>query len=268
MLPSLFISHGSPMHALEAGAAGRAWAAKANALPRPRAIVIATAHWETDQPMLSANPVPPMIYDFGGFPDALYKIRYGAPGAPEVAAQAAAMLNAAGLKAQIDPARGLDHGTWVPLKHMFPAADVPVVQLSVQPARGTAHALQVGRALAALREDDILVIGSGHLTHNLRDWFGAAQSGARETLPYVTAFQSWMTDVLSRGDHEALINYRRLAPEALRAHPTEEHLLPLYVAYGAGESGAGALASLASARFFDGIEGHALAMDTWQFGTQ
>jgi 4,5-DOPA dioxygenase extradiol len=256
VLPTLFLSHGSPMHALDAGAAGDAWAALAAALPRPRAVLMVTAHWTTNLPMLSGNAAPPMIYDFGGFPDALYRLKYAAPGAPEIALRARELLAQAGIAASVDGCRGFDHGTWVPLMKLYPAHDVPVVQLSVQPSLDTRHHVKTGRALAALRDEGVLVVGSGHLTHNLRDW-----SMHRGTAPmeYAAAFQSWVHDRIAARDEEMLVNYRTQAPQAARAHPTEEHFLPLFVAIGAAGG------QWAGTRVFAGFEGAALAMDAYRF---
>src|SRR5688500_19271482 len=169
-LPVLFVSHGSPMTALEPGAAGAAWKAFARSLPAPRAVLIASAHWETELPMLTGTPKPETIHDFGGFPQPLYALRYPAAGAPDVAAEALGLLKSAGITAGVDGCRGLDHGAWVPLMHMFPDAEVPVVQLSVQPARGAEHHIALGRAIAPLSDKGVLIVGSGHATHNLRDW--------------------------------------------------------------------------------------------------
>lgn len=256
-LPTLFISHGSPMHAIDAGKAGNVWAALAMQLPKPKAILMVTAHWETSLPMLSGSKKPSMIYDFGGFPEELYKIIYPAVGAPDIAARAQTLLKDAGFTAGIDGCRGLDHGTWVPLLKMYPDADVPVVQLSVQSAMNPAHHLDVGRALAPLSKEGILIIGSGHLTHNLRDWMMAR--GQEGSAAYARKFQSWVFDRLAAHETDALVQYRTEAPDAIRAHPTEEHFLPLFVALGA--AGVNAVPE----RVYDGFEGAALAMDAYRF---
>jgi 4,5-DOPA dioxygenase extradiol len=260
-MPTLFLSHGSPMHAIESGRAGEVWAALGKNLPKPKALVVATAHWESNLPMLSGSAKPPMIYDFGGFPDALYKIRYPAPGAPALAAQAQDLLKQAGMTAAVDGCRGYDHGTWVPLLRMYPEADVPVVQLSVQTALGPRHHFNVGRALASLREEGVLIIGSGHLTHNLREAFTAMRTGghAPGSAAYVHQFQTWMAEHLDNHDIDALLGYREQAPEAARAHPTEEHFLPLFIALGA----AGETARVE--HVFDGLEWDSLAMDAYAF---
>jgi 4,5-DOPA dioxygenase extradiol len=254
---TLFLSHGSPMHALEAGAAARAWSELAERLPRPQAVLIASAHWETSLPMLTGRDVLDTIHDFSGFPAALYRERYDAPGSPDVARRAAALLQQAGFTAGINSCRGIDHGAWVPLKWMYPKRDVPVVQLSVQPELGPRHHLALGAAIAPLVAENVLVIGSGHVTHNLRDW----ARGARDTAPleYVSQFSAWLANVLGAGDRETLMAYRDLAPGATRAHPTEEHLLPLFVALGAAGPGARA------ERVYADIESRALAMDAYLF---
>ena len=256
-LPVLFLSHGSPMTALEAGRAGAAWRKLAREVERPRAVLIASAHWETDLPMVTGSAQPETIHDFGGFPDALYAIRYPAAGAPDVAAQTVDTLKEAGITAGIDGTRGLDHGAWVPLLHMFPKADVPVVQLSVQPARGAAHHIALGRALAPLADRGVLIVGSGHATHNLRDWRrNASQAPA---LPYVGEFSEWIAQRLASSDDASLAAWKSKAPGATRAHPTDEHFLPLLVAYGA----AGERPQVE--RVHEEVIGGALAMDAYRF---
>jgi 4,5-DOPA dioxygenase extradiol len=257
-LPTLFLSHGSPMHALEPGAAGSSWQAMATALPKPRAIVIVSAHWETALPMVTGAGQLQTIHDFGGFPAELYRLRYDAPGSPDVAREVVELLTNAGFAASNNGCRGIDHGAWVPLRWMYPARDVPVVQLSVQPTLGPEHHLAVGRAMAPLTERDVLVIGSGHVTHNLRDWMETR--GARDPLPYVTEFAGWLERVLATHDEDALVHYRERAPDAVRAHPSEEHFLPLFVALGAAGT------NPAVQRLHAGLEGAALSMDAYRFG--
>jgi 4,5-DOPA dioxygenase extradiol len=256
-MPTLFLSHGSPMHALDPGGAGSAWQAIAAALPRPRAILMASAHWETALPMLSGRDKLETIHDFGGFPAELYRVRYDATGAPDVAQRAAALLKDAGHTSAINSCRGIDHGAWVPLKWMYPERDVPVVQLSVQTALGTAHHLSLGEALAPLADEGVLVIGSGHATHNLQDWF--RHHADPEPLDYVVQFSRWLEQALAANDRDELLNYRDRAPGASRAHPTEEHFLPLYVALGA----AGARAK--ATKVYSAIDAAALSMDAYRF---
>ncbi len=265
-LPALFISHGSPMHAINAGPAGDVWTALGQSLPAPpKAVLIATAHWETNLPMLSGSAAPEMIYDFGGFPEALYQIKYPAPGAPDVAQRGLALLKQAGITAAIDGCRGMDHGAWVPLRKLFPDANVPVVQLSVQPALGPRHHYELGRALRPLRDEGVLIVGSGHLTHNLREWMSGARAGRSAgdappaIAPYALEFQAWIYQHLLAGDNAALFDYRQQAPHAVRAHPREEHFLPFFTALGA----AGERPNVE--RVFAGFEGNALAMDAYRF---
>lgn len=255
-LPSLYISHGSPMTALEPKRVGQRLAELARDLPRPRAIVVASAHWLAQQPRVGGDAQPDTIHDFGGFPQALFDIRYPAPGAPQLAQRVAGLLADAGLPARIDPQRGLDHGVWVPLRMLYPDADIPVVPLSIQPRLGPAHQLAVGRALAPLRDEGVLVIGSGSITHNLHDWRHYADG---RQAPYVRPFIEWVERTLQAGDVEALLDYRRRAPGAERSHPTDEHLLPLYLALGAaGED-------FRAQRIDAGIDMGFLAMDIYRF---
>lgn len=257
-LPSLYISHGSPMTALQPGQVGDRLAEIGRALPRPRAIVIASAHWLSRAPLVGAAAKPETIHDFGGFPPALYELRYPAPGDPKLATEVKSLLDQAGLAAQLDPQRGLDHGVWVPLRFLYPQADIPVVPVSLQPLAGPAQALALGRALAPLRQRGVLVIGSGSITHNLHDWRGGYGEG-REA-PYVKPFIEWAESRLRASDLPALLDYRRQAPYAERAHPTDEHLLPLFVAAGAAGEGA-----LGAERIDAGIDMGFLAMDIYRF---
>jgi 4,5-DOPA dioxygenase extradiol len=258
-LPVVFVSHGSPMHALEAGATatGKAWTALGARLPRPRAILIASAHWETDRPELTGSARPETIHDFYGFPQPLYEIRYPAPGAPQIAERARAMLQAAGMQAAIDPARGLDHGAWTPLLYAYPKADVPVVQVSVQTPLGPRHHLALGAALAPLRAEGVLIVGSGHLTHNLRELRSVRETGVGQAQPYVAEFQEWVRACIEAHDYDRLADYRKLSPAGVRAHPSEEHFLPLFVALGAAGGQARA------ERFVSHVEGGVLAMDAY-----
>lgn len=256
-LPTVFISHGSPLHALDPGAAGGAWAALGRSVPRPRAILIASAHWETNSPMLTGAAKPETIHDFSGFPEPLYRLRYPAPGAPKVAARAHALLTDAGFAPIVDAARGLDHGAWSPLLHIYPEADIPVVQLSIQTRFGARHHLALGRALAPLAEDNVLIVGSGHMTHNLHEWMRGA--GRHGPAAYVLEFRDWVDARIRARDYDTLVKYRSRAPHAVRAHPTEEHFLPLFVALGAAGD------SPRSERVFDGISDGVLAMDIYVF---
>ena len=256
-LPSLYISHGSPMTALQPGQTGERLAELAAMLPRPQAIVIASAHWLSHQPHIGGATTPETIHDFGGFPAALYELHYPAPGAPALAQRVLQLLDQAGLAPMPDPDRGLDHGAWVPLRLLYPTADIPVVPVSIQPVLGPAHQYALGRALAPLRDEGVLVIGSGSITHNLHD-LGAGYSDERPA-PYVKPFIEWIEQKLTAGDIDALLAYRRQAPFAERAHPTDEHLLPLFVALGAAGTDAHAQ------RIDAGVDMGLLAMDIYRF---
>ena len=256
-MPTLFVSHGAPTFALEPGEAGRELAALAREIPAPRAILIASPHWMSPVVSLTASDRPETIHDFGGFPAPLYDLRYPAPGEPALAARAIELLAAAGVDAHADPRRGLDHGAWVPLLHMYPDAAVPVVQISMAGRRPASWFHTLGRALAPLRDEGVLIVGSGSLTHNLYEFTGAAAG----TMPYVGAFAQWIADTLAAGDVDALLDYRQLAPHAERTHPTDEHLMPLMFAHGAAGAHAGAR-RLAAADVRYGM----LAMDAYVFG--
>jgi 4,5-DOPA dioxygenase extradiol len=232
MLPALFISHGSPMLALEPGASGPALARLASELPRPRAILVVSAHWESDGLLIGCSSQPATWHDFGGFPAPLYAVQYPAPGAPDVALEVQRLLAAADPSSRLDPQRPLDHGAWVPLSLMYPQADIPVLQLSLPSHAGPGLQVRVGKALASLREQGVLLIGSGSITHNLGelDW----HAGPEAVEPWAGEFRDWMVAMLLADDRTALLDYRRRAPHAVRNHPSEEHLLPLYFALGAG----------------------------------
>jgi len=255
MLPSLFISHGSPMLALQPGASGPALKRLATEMPRPKAIVVVSAHWESQELLVTGNPAPETWHDFGGFPPELFAVQYPAPGQPQLAAQIVELLTEDGLNARIDNQRPFDHGTWVPLSLMYPDADIPVVQVSLPSRMGPALQTRVGRALASLREQGVLLIGSGSITHNLGelDW----RAGPESIEPWARDFRDWIVDKLADQDETALHDYRRQAPHAVRSHPSDEHLLPLYFARGAGGT-----FSVAHQGFTMG----ALGMDIYRFG--
>jgi 4,5-DOPA dioxygenase extradiol len=236
--PSLFISHGAPDIAIADTPATSFLRGLAARLPRPRAIVVASAHFEAEgRVLVSADAEPTTIRDFGGFDRRLHEIEYPAPGDPALARDVADRLTAAGLEAGLAANRGFDHGTWVPLHLMVPEADVPVVQVSVDPTAGPEHHLALGEALRPLRDENVLVIGSGAFTHDLRAAFVHVRAGQRaaETPAYVDAFAAWMSERILAGDRASLLRYRREAPFAAENHPTDEHLMPLYVALGAAD---------------------------------
>ncbi|WP_122860942.1 DODA-type extradiol aromatic ring-opening family dioxygenase [Pseudomonas viridiflava] len=255
MFPSLFISHGSPMLALQPGESGPALARLAAEMPRPRAIMMVSAHWESHELLVNGNPQPETWHDFGGFAAELFAVQYPAPGLPDLTREVVELLSASDLPARIDSRRPFDHGVWVPLSLMYPQADIPVVQISLPSRQGPELQTRVGKALAGLRADGVLIIGSGSITHNLGELNWNGDSARVE--PWAQAFRDWMIDTLASDDEYALHQYRSLAPHAVRAHPSDEHLLPLYFARGAGGE-----FSIADQGFTMG----ALGMDIYRFG--
>ena len=256
--PVLFVPHGSPMFALQPGPAGAAMSDVVARLCTPRAIVVISPHWETALPTVGTATRLETLHDFGGFDPRLFEIEYPATGSPEAAQQVVAALQAAGLPVATDATRGLDHGAWVPLRQMFPDAHVPVVPLSVQHHGGPQHAWRVGQALAPLAQQGFLIVASGNVTHNLRDWQIVSMTG-QPTPDYVPQFADWVHAQMVGGHTEALLNYRQTQPAGVRAHPRDEHLLPLFTALGA--AGEGALPEA----FYRGIYDHVIAMDGYAF---
>lgn len=263
LMPSVFVSHGSPTTALTDTPAHRFLMGLGAALPRPSAILCVSAHWESEAPTVSTALSPETIYDFYGFPDELYRLSYPAPGAPELATRTVEVLRAAGFACEVDPDRGLDHGAWVPLLLSYPEAGVPVTQLSVQHHLGPAHHEAIGRALAPLRAEGVLVLGSGNITHNLKDALGRLRGGPGADLStpeWAGAFDAWVAERVEAGGFEELADYRALAPHAEVAHPRDEHFLPLLTAAGAG----GGVPGRALHR---GFELGSLSMAAYVFGT-
>ncbi len=233
LIPTLFISHGSPMLALENAPTTKFLRGFAAELPKPSAIIIASAHWETDDPMVTGAVRPETIHDFQGFPEKLYTLRYPVSGNPALANRVQSLLAVAGFKAAIDPTRGLDHGVWNPLLLMYPVANIPVIELSVQPKQDTHWHYRIGQMLAPLRKENILIIGTGNLTHNLREAFRGHHT---KTPPWVTAFAEWVANCVAKGDIASLLDWQTLAPYARENHHTPEHFLPFFVALGAAGS--------------------------------
>ena len=233
VIPALYVSHGAPLFAVDAGETGPAltrWGQGLRAqFPALRGVVVMSPHWMARTPQVMTGPQPATWHDFGGFPPALYQLQYPAPGAPALAQEVLALLQAAGVAAQGEAGRPFDHGAWVPLMHLFPEADLPVVQVALPVGAGPAEVYAMGAALRGLRSQGVLVMGSGSMTHNLAEFFG----GEREPAPYVLEFSRWIESALERGDLKALLNYRSQAPHAERAHPTDDHFLPLFFALGA-----------------------------------
>jgi 4,5-DOPA dioxygenase extradiol len=259
MLPTLFISHGSPMTILEDTPARHFLESLGRLIPRPKAILSISAHWETPTPEVSNPPANETIYDFYNFPPALYALTYTPPVAHGLAKRAVELLTGAGLPCGTDAVRGLDHGTWVPLKLAYPDEDVPMIQLSVQTNLGTRHHLALGEALRKLREEDVLIFGSGTFTHDLRRFRGGRPALDAPETQDVTAFSAWMDKKIMAGDVDALADYRRLAPHAVDEHPTEEHLLPLHVALGAAGPG------MTPKRLHSSVEYGFMRMDAYAF---
>jgi 4,5-DOPA dioxygenase extradiol len=237
--PTVFVSHGSPMFALEPGSTApalRAWAA--GLAQQPSGIVIMSPHWMARTALVMTNPQPATWHDFGGFDPRLYEMQYPASGDPALAQQVIALLQAAGIPAQADAQRPLDHGAWVPLMHMFPAANVPVVQVAL-PADYTPQSLMaMGAALASLREQGVLIIGSGSLTHNLREFVQGRPALHDEAATYVGEFARWIENAVTSHNTAAMLAYRQQAPHAVQAHPTDEHFATIYFALGAAGWGA------------------------------
>ena len=268
-LPALFLSHGSPMMALEPSAARDFLATLGDRLERPRAILVISAHhdaaYEGGQIMLTASATPPTVHDFGGFPAALFAMRYPAPGDPALAAQVADLLAEAGFAARLDPTRGLDHGAWVPLSLIFPAADVPVVQLSIWSGQTPEWHYALGQALAPLREDGVLIIGSGSMTHNLRAFATARPAIDTPAPPWVSSFADWIAERLAAGATDDVLHAVERAPHGRDNHPSMDHILPLFVAMGAGR-GAGSGGGTGEAeRLHASVTYAILAMDAYAF---
>jgi 4,5-DOPA dioxygenase extradiol len=232
MFPSVFVSHGSPDLPMHSCAARDFLMQLGKHLGKPQAVLCISAHWLSRHPVVSAAKQPSTIYDFFGFPQQLYQMGYPAPGAPGLASRVTKLLNAAGFNCQEQGDRGLDHGAWEPLMLMYPDADIPVTQLSLQPNHGVTHHLLLGQALEPLRHEGVLVLCSGSTTHNLRA-FGSYSFDAAPP-QWVTEFDDWLAGAVIGGNVDDLLDYRRLAPHATRNHPSDEHLLPLFVAMGAG----------------------------------
>lgn len=228
-LPALFISHGAPDLPIREGATQDFLRQLQTQIPQPKAILVISAHWNAPHPVVSAAPNPKTIYDFSGFPAALSQLTYPAPGAPELAARVAELL--ADWKVEVHPTRGLDHGAWTPLMLIYPEAQIPVTQLSIQYHASPTYHFKLGQALQPLRDEGVLILASGAATHNL----GAiAHPNASVPPSWVTQFDRWLSKAVTTHNLPDLLNYRQLAPHAVDNHPSQEHLLPLFVAMGAG----------------------------------
>ena len=265
-LPSVFVSHGSPMIALQPGAAGafmqRLGPAIDATFGRPKAILAISAHTAARAPVLLAAARHEAVYDFGNFDPKLFTLRYDAPGAPALAQRVAGLLGTAGLPVHVADEGGLDHGQWTALRYLYPAADIPILPLAFVPSQSPAQQFALGAALAPLRAEGVLVLGSGSITHNLRRAFAGGLHGPDDLpeIPESLAFRTWMAERGAARDWDALFDYRRQAPHAADMHPTDEHLLPWYVAAGAGGRDAAAL------RLHAGVTRGVIGMDAYAFG--
>lgn len=267
-LPSLFVSHGSPMIALEPREAGaflqRLGHAVDQVFGRPKAILAISAHTGAPVPVLMAAARHHAVHDFGPFDPRLFTLRYDAPGAPDLAATVAHHLAQAGLDARTSAEGGLDHGSWTALRYLWPDADMPVLPLAFVPSQGPAAQFALGQALAPLADQGVLVMGSGSITHNLRRVFagGLHAPAAAPEIPESAAFRQWMLERSRARDWDALLDYRRQAPHAVDMHPTDEHLLPWFVAAGAGGRHDAPL------RLHASVTHGCLGMDAYAFGPQ
>ncbi len=259
-LPTLFVSHGSPMLAIEDCPAHQFLIDCGEMLGKPRAVLVLSAHFEAGVPTVTTSTSPETIYDFGGFPDVLYSLRYPAPGDPELARRICTLLQADGVQAHEDETRGLDHGAWVPLLLMYPDADVPVVQLSIDPTQGSEYHFRLGKLLQPLRDEGVLIVGSGSVTHNLSTAF---KSHLHDPAPdWVIRSRDWTFEAVKDDRRDDLANYRSISPDAVRNHPTEEHFFPLLCVIGATERGE------ENRRIHVSETYAALAMDAYLFGQE
>lgn len=254
--PVFFISHGAPTFALEPGKLGARLNALGKGLSGVGAVLVVSPHWQTEGVKVMADKAPATLHDFGGFPRPLHELQYPARGHPQLAVEATRLLADAGFEASLDDGRGLDHGAWVPLLHLLPAADIRVFQVSMPHDLNATGALRLGRALAPLRQRGVLIVGSGSMTHNLHEFRLSATGEAS----YVREFAAWVRQAVLADAADTLADYRQRAPHAGRAHPTEEHFLPLLVAIGAnaGESAARTVA--------DEITYGMLSMESYAWG--
>jgi 4,5-DOPA dioxygenase extradiol len=255
--PVLFVSHGAPTFAIEPGQLGPRLTAAGKAVPRPKAVLVVSPHWMTRGVRVGTSAAPQTVHDFGGFPQALYRIQYPAPGHPELAARTVEVLREAGWPAEAVSGQGLDHGAWVPIRFLYPEADVPVFQVSLPAALTPARAYALGQALQPLRDEGVLVVGSGSLTHNLYEFRQDADGDEAE---YAREFAAWVRQAVEARDDERLQKTLELAPHAQRAHPTTEHFLPLLVAAGAASNDEDVQT------LEGGITYGMLAMDSYLFG--
>ena len=254
--PLMFISHGAPTFALEPGVLGEQLGDIGQSLDSVKAVLVISPHWQTADIEVMTNPLPETIHDFYGFPKALYELSYTVKGATAAAAKTIEVLRNAGFSVQENTTRGLDHGTWVPLMHLLPNGDIPVFQVSMPRSLDPQSAYELGQALATLRNEGVMIVASGSMTHNLHDF----RQGAGGDLPYVSSFANWVKQAVQNEQLDQLLAYRDFAPGAMRAHPTDEHFLPLFVALGAR------LNDVSLKTIEGGIDYGILSMDSFAWG--
>ncbi len=230
-MPVVFVSHGAPDALLNAPDAVACWQEIGRQVADPVAILVVSAHWEARVATASLSGAPATLHDFTGFPESLHHMQYPAPGAPHLAERAVALLTGAGMAAELHPSRGLDHGAWAPLSAMYPQANIPVTQLSLVRNVSVASHVAMGQTLAALRDEGVLIVASGAITHQF-GWLDWHARGDQPAVPQAQAFTDWVADRLAMQDLPAMLAYRT-APHGADAHPSEEHFLPLFVALGA-----------------------------------
>ncbi|MEQ1551727.1 class III extradiol ring-cleavage dioxygenase [Sphingorhabdus sp.] len=258
--PALFISHGAPTIVIDNTPARHFLAGLAGGLPaQPNAIVMISAHHDEPLASITSAAQPGTIHDFGGFPEELYRMRYPAPGSPDLAQRISGLLQGAGIANRLDAERGFDHGTWTPLILAWPDADIPVVQVSINLRETPEYHYRLGQALERLRDKNILIIGSGAITHNLHAFFRGGYAADAPAQPWVTDFLGWLDAHLIADDHQAVLRAIGQAPHGTDNHPTMDHILPLFVALGAAGTQGKATKLHAS------VEYGVLAMDAWRF---
>lgn len=257
-LPAVFISHGAPTLAIEDGAGHRFLQEYGRQLGRPRAIVVLSAHFSAGVAMVTAGENPETIHDFGGLPDELYRMKYPAPGDPALAGKIVELLVEGDVSARLTETRGFDHGAWIPLSLMYPAADVPVVQVSLDPRQGPEYHYRLGQLLAPLRDDGVLIIGSGGVTHNLAELQWSGSNG--KAPDWAESFNEWVASAIAETEINDLLAYRKSGPHAVRNHPTEEHFFPLLFVLGAAYN------EDRGVRVHHSYTYGALSMDSYEFG--
>ena len=255
-MPTIFFGHGDPMNALHANTWTQGWAALAQRLPRPRAVLSVSAHWYLPGTAVTAMTAPRTIHDFGGFPHELFEVQYPAPGDLDLVRRVRELLNP--LDVREDLSWGLDHGTWSVLRHVFPDADVPVVQLSIDEARPPAFHYAPGRLLRPLREEGILLIGSGDVVHNLHTYAWGRHPA--DPFDWALRFEAKSRGLMLRGDHQALVDYESLCRDAELSVPTPDHYLPLLYVLGASVEGEPVAFPV------EGMDGGSISMLSVQFG--